>query len=165
MDSVYEQLANTSNRLLDKMVSNPDLSNIFMGLLSRCIMISTVERGVPFESIAFGPLATEENHEELILRCRVKFGADGARKSFFPSTTDFATYVRAKAHGLGLALSENPRFTAVFQDILERCDNYAAAKGIPFSHLKARRHFISNPGDMLILKVGKDVNTDPRKLN
>ena len=154
-DSVSQHLTDTAPALLDKLVTNPDLCNVVLGLLARCIVLSQ-ERSRPFEGISIGSiLASTLDNGDLVMRAKVTF-SDTAKTApaMWPPQSDFAKYVRSKAHGLGQALQRNPGLSHFFQGMVEMVEQHCAVKGLPFRFLHVKQSIISNPGDMLVLKVG-----------
>lgn len=114
---------------------------------------------MPRAGVALGPLAQEvKTHGDLTVRSRVTFNRLTVNvPAMWTLQSDFAKYAQAKARGLGLALQENPKVAASFQDLLEVIDRWAADKGLPFQDVRVKQAIISNPGDMLVLRVGKDL--------
>lgn len=158
MNTVYERLASEKPRLLEKLGTNTDLCNFVLGLLGRIVIMAT-QRGIPRSGVTLGPLAQELRiNGDLSIRSKVSFNRLVVNApAMWTLQSDFAKYAQAKARGLGLALQENPKVAASFQDLLEVVERWAEDKGLPFRDVKVKQAIISNPGDMLVLKVGKDI--------
>jgi hypothetical protein len=155
-DSVFQQMADKAPALLEKIATNPDLCNVVLGLLARCIVLSQ-QRGLPIEGIEIGELNSQNAmNNDGIFRAKVTFRRVAlTRPAMWPLQSDFARYVRAKAHGLGMALQSNPSLNDFFQRLVEGLDRYCTLQSIQFGALVVKQSIISNPGDMLVLKVGK----------
>ncbi len=109
MQNVKEAIGNQSKTLLDKLGTNPDLCNVVLGLLARCIVVCS-SRSKPLEGIEIGDLRAEDlGNGDLALRAPVKFrDLAVSAASLWPPQDDFAQYARSKAYGLGMALQKNP---------------------------------------------------------
>lgn len=158
--SVFEVLHDNKRSLLEKLTENQDLCNFVLGFVGRCICI-TAERGLPLEGIQFGPVEAEDlTNGDASLRARVIFNqTPQTAASIWPPQSDFARYVRSKAHGMGIALQKNPNLNHFFQSLIERIDQYATHKGVQFGKLKVQKAIITT-ADILVLQVGKNVPTN-----
>ncbi len=157
MQNVTEAIGNKSTSLLEKLVTNPDLCNVVLGLLARCIVMCT-NRGKPIEGIDIGPLNVEElTNGDIALRAAVTFrDVSVAMASMWPPQSDFAQYTRSKAHGLGMALQKNPKIAEFFQHMVERIDSYATHRHLQFEKLHVKQAILTTT-DHIVLKVGKNI--------
>jgi hypothetical protein len=155
-NNVSQLLETEKPRLLEKMVTNPDLCNVVLALLGRCL-IEAQNRSKPMEGIALGELQSEQSPDgDLVMRSKVEFHSVAlTNPAVWPLQSNFALYVRAKAQGMAMALQKNPKLGVFFESLVERIESYAAHKQIPFDTVVVKQSMISNPGDMLVLKIGR----------
>ena len=156
--TVYDQLASKKESLADRFGLNPELGNVVLALLGRLVIICQ-ERGKPIEGIIIGPIATtQSNNKDLTLRAHVIFGSVAvSRSAMWQLQTDFAKYAQSKAAGLALALQRNPTLANFFEDLAMCVDNWSKEIRLPFENIKVKQSIISVPGDIFVLKLGKEL--------
>lgn len=162
-ESVYQQMSESGKELLaDKLATNPDLCNVVLALLSRLIVMADMERKTPMEGIRMAPPTNSVlGNGDCVIRSQVTFGGMAvSRPAMWPPQSDFAVYVRSRAHGLGLAMQRNPKLCEFFQSMVEALDQYCLDKGLQFGALIVKKKIISVPGDVLVLQVGRKLLDD-----
>lgn len=159
--NVYEQLAQTKKPLADKMGENAELGNVILGFLGRIIMMA-IERGKPIEGVTTAPLlASRLGNGDLVIRSKVVFYPLPIHPpALWRLQSDFARYTQGKAHGLAQALQKNAKLAGFFQEVVECIESWANERGMQFGAIRVKQSIISNPGDVFVLKVGKNVNDE-----
>ena len=160
-ETVYQQMSEAGKEALaDKLVTNPDLCNLVLGLLGQLIILADRVKKTPLEGIRMGPLTTSILADgDCVIRSQVNFGSFAVtRPAMWPPQSDFAVYVRSRAHVLGMALQRNPTLCDFFQHVVETLDAYCLDKGLKFGALVVNKKMISNPGDVFVLQVGRKLN-------
>lgn len=154
--NVYEQLAIEKKNLADKLGENAEIGNIVLALLGRLIILSQ-ERGRPIEGIATAPLLNSKlGNGDLVIRSKITFNALSIiRPAMWQLQSDFARYTLSKARGLALALQRNPKLSDFFENIVEAIDQWCRSENVQFPGVRVKQAIISNPGDVLVLKVGR----------
>jgi hypothetical protein len=159
--NVYEQLAQDKKTLADKLGTNTELGNVVLALLGRLIIVAQ-ERGKPIEGITLAPLLNSRlGNGDLVIRSKVTFSSLSIyRPAMWKLTSEFARYAQAKAAGLAQGLQRNPRLADFFEQVVEAVDQWTHGAGVQFGGVHVKQAILSNPGDVLVLKVGKNVLDD-----
>jgi hypothetical protein len=153
--NVFNHLADKNRNLLEKICTNDQLASLIMGLVKRLVYVCVNEKSFPVEGMSFSPWNVSGGEVETFTS-HVTFSPIFMlrEKRALTQKSDFREYVGHIALEISRAMENNPEIEKWAQELIERIDNFAAHKAIPFADLEFKEHIITMQ-DVVVLKIGK----------
>lgn len=149
-NTVLEELG-SKRPLIEKMISNIQVANLFMGLLGKTFVMAVHEKSKPFEGVEFSPVTIQGGE----FRFRITFSSISVQKqTLWQFGSDFNNYVAGRSARMAEALNKNPGFIKFFEDLIEKMNVFCRHKGIRFADLKIRHVFFTH-NDVGVIQVNK----------
>lgn len=147
--SVATAIEGRSQTLFEKIISNNDVANMIMALVSQLVIMSN-QKGTPIEGIRISEPIWSDNNT---LSARIEFSAINLTQSLgiWNTQDDMRNYVASKSAHLAKVFDRNPNVLTAFRNIVNSFDKFCDQKRIKFSSLKFEKSIISRENILAII--------------